>query len=64
MVLMKARHNGSDWQQRFSEKRKVLKDSAFVLTREVAKEPKWQAKQIKDRQAVLAKLAVQTWSMS
>jgi hypothetical protein len=43
---------------------RVLKDSAFTLTSEVAKESKWEAKQIKDRQARLGKLAVETWPIS
>ena len=38
---------------------KVRWVSAFLLTSEVAKETKWEAKQIKDRQARLAKLAVE-----
>jgi hypothetical protein len=43
---------------------RVRKDSAFTLTSEVAKESKWEAKQIKDRQARLGKLAVETWPIS
>ena len=61
MVLMQASKNSLIGNSAFSEKRKVLKNSAFILTSEVAGESKWETKQIKDRQARLAKLAVETW---
>lgn len=61
MVLMQSSKNSLIGNSPFSEKRKVLKESTFILTSDVAKEPKWETKQIKERQAKLAKLAVQTW---
>ncbi len=61
MVLMQVSKNSLTGNSSFSEKKKVLKNSAFILTSEVAGESKWEAKQIKDRQARLAKLAVETW---
>jgi hypothetical protein len=64
MVLMQSSKNSLIGNSPFSEKKKVLKDSAFILTAEVGKEAKWEAKQIKDRQAKLAKLAVETWPIS
>ena len=64
MVLMQASKNSLIGNSTFSEKKKVLKDSAFALTNEVAKESKWEGKQIKERQARLARLAVETWPMS
>jgi len=64
MVLMQSSKNSLIGNSSFSEKKKVLKESAFILTSEVGKESKWEAKQIKERQAKLAKLAVQTWPIS
>jgi hypothetical protein len=64
MVLMQASKNSLIGNSAFSEKKKVLKESAFALTSEVAKESRWEAKQIKERQAELAKLAVETWPIS
>jgi hypothetical protein len=64
LVLMQASKNTLIGNSAFPEKRKVLKDSAFILTAEVGKESKWEGQQIKERQARLAKLAVQTWPAS
>jgi hypothetical protein len=64
MVLMQASKNCLIGNSAFSEKKKIIKDSAFILTAEIAKESKWEAKQIKERQARLAKLAVETWPVS
>jgi len=64
MVLMQSSKNNLIGNSPFVEKKKVLKESAFILTADVAKESKWEAKQIKERQAKLAKLAVETWPIS
>jgi hypothetical protein len=64
LALMQASKNSLIGNSAFSEKRKILKESSFVLTSEVAKESKWEGKQIKERQARLAKLAVMTWPAS
>lgn len=64
MVLMQASKNTLIGNSAFALKKKALQESAFLLTNEVSKESKWEAKQIKDRQARLAKLAIQTWPMS
>lgn len=64
MVLMQSSKNNLIGNSAFPDKKKVLKDSAFILTADVAKESKWEGKQIKERQAKLAKLAVQTWPIS
>ena len=61
---MQASKNNLIGNSAFPEKKKVLKDSTFLLTAEVAKESKWEGQQIKDRQMRLAKLAVQTWPIS
>jgi Protein of unknown function (DUF1524) len=62
--LMQSSKNSLVGNSSFAEKKKILKESTFVLTSEVGKESKWEAKQIKDRQAKLAKLAVETWPIS
>ncbi|MGC1130193.1 MAG: DUF262 domain-containing HNH endonuclease family protein [Candidatus Acidiferrales bacterium] len=64
MVLMQASKNSIIGNSAFSDKKKVLKESAYILTSEVANESKWEAKQIKERQARLAAIAVQTWPSS
>lgn len=64
MVLLQASKNSLIGNSPFSDKKKALKDSAFILTNEVSQETKWEAEQIKDRQARLAKLAVETWPMA
>ncbi len=64
MVLMQSSKNSLIGNSAFPEKKKVLKDSAFILTAEVGKESKWEGQQIKERQVRLAKLAVQTWPAS
>jgi len=50
----------------FSEKKKLLKDSPFLLTSSLAESSlaeyrSWGIKEINERQKQLAKLAVQTW---
>jgi hypothetical protein len=64
MVLMQASKNSLVGNSPFPEKKKLLRESAFILTSDVAKESKWEGKQIKERQAKLAKLAVTTWPIS
>jgi hypothetical protein len=64
MVLLQAKKNALIGNSSFSDKRKHLKDSAFVLTSDVAKCSQWGAKEIKERQSKLAQLAVETWPLS
>lgn len=61
MVILQARKNSLIGNSPFSEKKKVLKESAFLLTSEVAKNTSWGIKEINDRQIMLARLAVETW---
>ncbi|MGC2423318.1 MAG: DUF262 domain-containing HNH endonuclease family protein [Nitrospirota bacterium] len=61
MVMLQAKKNSMIGNNSFEEKKKVLKDSTFLLTSEVAVYPKWGSEQINDRQKKLAKLAVETW---
>jgi len=64
MVLLQAKTNAVIGNSGFQEKKKHLKDSAFMLTSAVAKYPSWGSKEIKDRQSKLAKLAVETWAIT
>lgn len=64
MVLLQATKNTTIGNSGFPAKKKVFKDSALVLTAEVAKSTGWGPNEIKQRQAKLAKLAVQTWPLS
>ena len=61
MVLLQAKKNVLIGNSPFADKRKVLKQSAFILTAEVGKMTAWKQKSINDRQARLADLAIQTW---
>ena len=63
MVLLQAKANTLIGNSSFAEKKKVLKNSSYSLTQAVAKYDQWGAKEIKDRQAKLAKLAVETWPL-
>ena len=64
MVLLQATANTLIGNSSFAEKKKVFKESSYSLTRAVAKYDQWGAKEIKDRQAKLAKLAVETWPLA
>ena len=64
MVLIQAKKNSMIGNSAFAAKRKVLKDSGYVLTSEVAALSTWGVKEISERQKSLAKLAVETWPMS
>lgn len=64
MVLLKAGTNTLVGNSGFDVKKKEFRDSAFALTSAVAKRTSWGAKEIKERQAELAKLAVETWPIS
>jgi hypothetical protein len=61
MVLMQAKKNNEAANAAFSEKRKEYKDSTFLITNSVAKYTEWTSKQIDERQAKLAKIALQAW---
>jgi hypothetical protein len=54
MVLLQVKKNGEIGNGSFGEKKKTLKDSAFILTAETAKSSDWGAKEIKARQAKMA----------
>jgi hypothetical protein len=64
MTLLQAKKNVLIGNSKFDEKKPHLKSSAFLLTSQVADYSTWGAKEIKERQAKLAKLAVETWPIS
>jgi Protein of unknown function DUF262/Protein of unknown function (DUF1524) len=61
LVLLKASSNSIIGNSAFADKRKVLKESAYLLTAEVGKKKGWGIKEIAERQKRLAALAVKTW---
>ena len=64
MVLLSAEKNSQIGNLKFELKRPVLKDSAFLLTKEVGESEKWGAEEIHARQLKLADLAVKVWRFS
>lgn len=63
LALLQADKNSELGSAKFSVKRKVYKDSTFLLTSQIAALPKWGPEQIERRQKALADLAVKTWPM-
>ncbi|MFL5741389.1 MAG: DUF262 domain-containing protein [Flavisolibacter sp.] len=63
MVLLKAKKNSDAGNLAFKEKRKIYRDSTFLLTKEVSQRNKWDREEIEKRQKKMAELAVQTWAL-
>lgn len=63
MALVRESVNRDLGNRPFSEKRPVLDGSGYDLTRWVAEHDEWDLPQIQERQARMAKLAVQTWTL-
>jgi hypothetical protein len=61
MVLLQASKNVDIGNKSFKEKKKEYKDSTFVITSGVATYDQWTPKEIDERQAKLAKVAVAAW---
>jgi len=61
MVIMQAKKNLMIGNSSFADKKPHLKDSAFLLTSEIAQYTDWGVSEIKARQKELAKLAIETW---
>lgn len=61
MVILQAQKNSIIGNSSFEEKKPVLKDSAFILTSDVANYEDWTTAEIDARQKKLAELAVVTW---
>lgn len=64
MALVRESVNRDLGNRPFAEKRPVLDGSGYDLTRWVAEYDDWDLPQIQDRQARMAKLAVQTWTLN
>jgi hypothetical protein len=60
-ALMRASDNSDLQSDGFYQKRKVYKDSPYVLTSQIAELGEWNAAAIAARQVALAALAVKTW---
>jgi len=61
LALMSSKLNSDAGNDTFASKKAHFAKSSFELTRQIAQESKWTAKEIANRQDVLAKLAVKTW---
>lgn len=61
MVILQAKKNTLIGNSSFTEKKKVLKESAYLLTAEVANYSQWGIEEINERQKKLANLAIETW---
>jgi len=61
MTLLAAKLNSQVGASRFAEKRKVYKQSTFLLTQEVAQFKEWGPKQIEERQLELATIVPKVW---
>ncbi len=64
LVLLQAKNNAKIGNASFADKKETLKASAFKLTAEIAKQAAWTPKEIGERQARLAALAVKTWPLA
>lgn len=63
MVLLNAKKNARMGDTVFAEKKGILANSAFRLTQAVAKFHNWGEKEVDERQAALAKIAVKAWPL-
>ena len=63
MALLQADTNSDIGNQSFAKKKKVYKQSAFILTAQIAELDKWDTDTIDKRQKKLAELAVETWAL-
>lgn len=63
LVLLQAKKNALIGNDSYANKKTTLSESAFLLTKEVAKNATWGPDEIKERQQKLAKLAIKTWPL-
>jgi len=61
LAIFQAKQNSIIGNSSFVDKKKLLKESAFLLTSDIAKHAHWGIPEINARQKELAKLAVETW---
>jgi Protein of unknown function DUF262/Protein of unknown function (DUF1524) len=64
MVLLRANQNRDLGGKTFDEKKIVYGESGYFITKQVARYDAWGLKEIKERQAELAKIAVKTWRLT
>src|SRR5262249_11469519 len=60
MVLLKANQNRDIGNKSFGEKKSIFAGSGYFITKQIAKYDSWSLKEIRERQAELAKIAVKT----
>lgn len=63
LVLMQADKNNKVGNLNFEEKKKMYKESSFLLTSQIAEVNVWDIQAIENRQKILADLAVKTWAL-
>ena len=63
MVLLTASKNSAIGNRAFADKRSHLASSAYTLTKALGRKVAWSIKDIKERQKILAGIAVKTWSL-
>jgi uncharacterized protein with ParB-like and HNH nuclease domain len=63
LALMQAKKNSNVGNMSFNEKKKVYKESSFLLTNEISNTGKWGKEEIEARQKTLAAIAVTTWPL-
>lgn len=64
MVLLKTNQNRDIGNKGFEEKKRIFARSGYFITQQVAKYDTWGLKEIRERQAELAKIAVKTWRLT
>lgn len=60
---MKTKENNNFKSSKFSDKKKKYKESELWITQSLALIEEWNIEAINNRQAQLAELAIQTWSL-
>lgn len=63
LTLMKTKENNNFKSSKFSDKKKKYKESELWITQSLALIEEWNIEAINNRQAQLAELAIQTWSL-
>lgn len=63
LALLKAVKNNDIGNKSFEEKKKVYKDSTYLLTEQLKDVVEWNTQEIDERQKVLAELALKTWPL-
>jgi hypothetical protein len=61
MVLLQATKNNQLGSKAFDVKKRIFKDSPYILTAQIADKTSWGTKEIEERQNILAEYAAKTW---